>query len=818
MADLDLKVQLQIVDKASAQLKKFNKELEKTRKNIEAVSKTNIKTPTTGGSSGGGVSASGGIGAGAATALGVGGASSVVMLQKIASSATLVAGGIKLLTETAFVYSLASERMNTKSEALNVTLKYLRENFGEVASEVNNEVEAINKSTAATKKSSKATKEHQGSTDGLVARLGKVRLAFAAVAAVITASIGVAIKQASVYENLQAKLRSVVKPGDDVAGAFELIKDTAAQLPTTVDETAEAFIRMNALGIVPTQERMIAFGNIASAMGKSILQFAEAAADASVGEFERLKEFGIKARSEGDKVALTFQNNTVTIGKNSTEIIKYLEEIGKSKFGGAASLQMDTLTGKTSNLGQAWDDLKAVIGEGVLLDAAKFGIDVLTDAVKWVTELVYEFDHFRAFLADEVVSAWMGLKHAFQLVTTYIDITWQKVVNSMERAWTRTINRIKEGWNSIADTLGLDAFADIERVPPKVRDLDQAMQDLKKTQAEERAEHDRIIASWKAGIPTAEDRKKRAQEYNEVLKQRAIEQEKAAEQAKKDAAALELLNEQIKEGKKLMEEMRTPIEVYRDTIKDLGAKLKSGAIDIETFNRAVKAAKDEASGGLFGDTRTQEEQLAATLDTYDQLLAEGIITWDTYSRAVFDAWDSIEEETEKSTDKMSEFAVAAARSMQQSFSDFFFDIMQGNFNDLVGSFKRTLDRMVADMLASQLSSFLFGDFGKTGSIGGLASKAGSFLTGLIGRASGGPMVPGEAYQLHAGEVIVPQIPQYVYPSKPAFAEAMGGGGQNINVSINAIDSQSFRDMVERDDRWFVDTISDASRRYNKGSF
>ena len=35
-------------------------------------------------------------------------------------------------------------------------------------------------------------------------------------------------------------------------------------------------------------------------MGKSLNQMIEAVADATTGEFERLKEFGIKARTHGE--------------------------------------------------------------------------------------------------------------------------------------------------------------------------------------------------------------------------------------------------------------------------------------------------------------------------------------------------------------------------------------------------------------------------------------------------------------------------------------------------------------------------------------
>jgi hypothetical protein len=85
-------------------------------------------------------------------------------------------------------------------------------------------------------------------------------------------------------------------------------------------------------------------------MGKSLDQMIEAVADAATGEFERLKEFGIKAKTEGDRVKFTFQGVTTEVGKNSAEIKAYLEGIGNTKFAGAMSDQINTLNGAISNL------------------------------------------------------------------------------------------------------------------------------------------------------------------------------------------------------------------------------------------------------------------------------------------------------------------------------------------------------------------------------------------------------------------------------------------------------------------------------------
>jgi hypothetical protein len=73
------------------------------------------------------------------------------------------------------------------------------------------------------------------------------------------------------------------------------LTEFASTTPFQLDTVVESFIKMQALGLNPTEDALRSFGNTSAAMGKDLMQFIEAVADASVGEFERLKEFGVKS-------------------------------------------------------------------------------------------------------------------------------------------------------------------------------------------------------------------------------------------------------------------------------------------------------------------------------------------------------------------------------------------------------------------------------------------------------------------------------------------------------------------------------------------
>lgn len=98
------------------------------------------------------------------------------------------------------------------------------------------------------------------------------------------------------FERLSASLKTVTGSTKAAQEAFTLIEKFAINTPYQLNEIVEAFIRLKALGLDPSEEALTSYGNTASAFSKNMIDFVEAVADATVGEFERLKTFGIKAR------------------------------------------------------------------------------------------------------------------------------------------------------------------------------------------------------------------------------------------------------------------------------------------------------------------------------------------------------------------------------------------------------------------------------------------------------------------------------------------------------------------------------------------
>lgn len=191
----------------------------------------------------------------------------------------------------------------------------------------------------------------------------------------IGAAINKLVQTQRQFDVLNAGLITATKSIDGASEAFAELEKFAATTPYTLDQSVQGFTKLVNLGLTPSQKALESYGNTAAAMGKDLNQMIEAVADAATGEFERLKEFGIKAESEGDNVSFTFQGVTTTVKKNADEIEQYLMKLGETQFAGAMANRMATLDGALSNLQDSWDSLfRAVSSQGtggLIEDAAR---------------------------------------------------------------------------------------------------------------------------------------------------------------------------------------------------------------------------------------------------------------------------------------------------------------------------------------------------------------------------------------------------------------------------------------------------------------
>lgn len=231
------------------------------------------------------------------------------------------------------------------------------------------------------------------------------------------------IKTRMEYEKMEAALSATVG-AEDAGKVFKSLQQFAKDTPFTLEQVTTSYQRLVNLGLNPSKEAMLAYGNIAAGIpNKSITDFIEAVADAVTGENERLKEFGIKASKNGDMVSYTFQGVTKTIKATKENIEAYLTSVGKSFANGKAlENQAATMSGRLAALGDTYDQLKNNIAKSSGA-ASVFGdtIGKVTDFVSYLNDL-FESDAISSYV-DAFKTSFQPLVDLFNTLKTLAEGT-----------------------------------------------------------------------------------------------------------------------------------------------------------------------------------------------------------------------------------------------------------------------------------------------------------------------------------------------------------------------------------------------------------
>ncbi len=277
-----------------------------------------------------------------------------------------------------------------------------------------------------------ASKSMSSDLSGFKSSIGATSAAVGSLTAVIgalatSAAVGMFVSTITEFERLNASLKTMTGSSAGAEVAMAWLQDFAAETPYQLSQVVSSFTKLKAMGMDPSREAMESYGNTASAMGKDLNMMVEAVADAATGEFERLKEFGIKAKSEGDKVSFTFQGVTTTVKKSSKDIEGYLIGIGQHQFAGAMADQMDTLNGKISNLKDSSQALMVALGDTGLRDVFK---NLVGDTVEQLEELTTWFKE-----NPDTVRAWgntfMGVVDAVHAEVLRLGMLLDKIGGTM---------------------------------------------------------------------------------------------------------------------------------------------------------------------------------------------------------------------------------------------------------------------------------------------------------------------------------------------------------------------------------------------------
>lgn len=308
-----------------------------------------------------------------------------------------------------------------------------------------------------------------GLASGVTRMIGPLLSAASAMAAL---SKAVSIQRQ--FDVLNAGLITATGSSEKAAQAFEALQDFAAKTPYSLDQAVEGFTKLVNLGLTPSEQALLSYGNTASAMGKDLNQMIEAVADAATGEFERLKEFGIKAKQEGDSVSLTFRGTTTRIGNNAREIEEYLTALGENEFAGAMERRMDTLDGAMSNLGDTWDQTYRLINEAGLGELME---DSVRGTIAALEELNAALDSgqletFLSAIAGKFDGFGRDVDASFEIITQLIKTDtsrWDALIENNVNTMIATFRDFPENVRAFIQIMTVEVLAGFDMVKAYAR-------------------------------------------------------------------------------------------------------------------------------------------------------------------------------------------------------------------------------------------------------------------------------------------------------------------------------------------------------------
>lgn len=714
---------------------------------------------------------------------------------------------------------------------------------------------------------------------------------------------------------------------------IERLSELSKGLTQDVDDVTNSFIVLKRNGIDTSSEALTAFSKVAAGNNKTFSQLAEAVADGLTGEFERLKEFGIKVSKENDKFVIRMADGSKQVVNSAREVVDAVRAQGE-EGGKFANVVAGPLNQAFSNLRGSVFEATSILGDGfapALSDAAAKLSEFINENKEFITNVGQAMGTALEFIANNLNAVGAGLAIAFgpavvksimavnaaimknplglvlgvvsMAVTAFISLynevgsvgTAFKVIangavsavntiinyfsgagkfiselfkgvgeylkdaiNPFENAdWTGSMGaaweRAKSEFDSTIESAGPfelpfeippETFASVRADLQSFRDLQQQIfsdgevkngltllqlealagqyqalgEDLLKKGLIEGETFNQEMTNMQARVAAlialqqlknenAVEDEEQAQRKSDADARRAeaqAEREQAAEERRVEHHRKEMLRAQevlAQSQAKFEADMRdldttiekigltdTQIEQLENT-NDLNREREAKLAEIARYNISdeEKNRLQEELNQLYDDQIALSNEKIAKTREEQRLFTSG---WK-------EAWAEYRSDAENNSKRAKELFVTFSGQMENAFVDF---VMTGkaNFRDLVSDMIKQLLKIVAkkifvkiiDLLTGGLGSLFEGFFDTGGRIG-----AGKF--GIVGER-GPEIVTGPAQVIGRRET----------------AELMNQSAQpnQVNYTINAIDTASFKSLISRDPEFIYNVTVAGSRR------
>ncbi|MCE5185073.1 MAG: hypothetical protein LLF76_02990 [Planctomycetaceae bacterium] len=427
-------------------------------------------------------------------------------------------------------------------------------------------------------------------------------------------------------------------------------------------------------------------------------------------------------------------------------------------------------------------------------------LEVIADRATDLTSGYNSMETIKKHVQGAAIAA-TYLVDAFQVVRAVVN----GIIGSVQRLMavsTAIPAEIVAKFGNLAEKLHMEETADLaKQISADIDAIGKEMYDAGGKNLEQAAEQIQSVGKL---------RQEMTEFFNEVDQRQVEIQEQSKNTVPIDFEALEQQKSHLEELGRFAESVynktRTPLEKYREEVEKLDEALKANLITLDTYNRGVKAAAEDMENAS---------------KKADKLSREGLRVGDTFASAFGDA--IIEGE------KLSNVLQALAEDLMRIFAN----------RLILAPIANGIDDMIA---GGGSGAFFSGLFGKAGGAGTAAASAtpslnsaaamgeqwmaapvmhGGGIAGILGLSR---FVPASAFlnapRYHKG-FMPDEVPAVLRRDEGVFTPeqmaALGRGGDNfnMNVTVQAIDTQSGMQFVGKMARPIANQMYSQMRRNHR---
>lgn len=362
------------------------------------------------------------------------------------------------------VFTLIEKVSGPMSKVMKST-EGVRNAFGKLS----NGARSLSKRLVVVKKETDEIDKSQTKAQKSADKLGKVWGALAGSAAGMAFGkfVGDILNVNGAFEDYTSLLENTYNSSERANAAMAWIANFAARTPFELAKVTDAFVKLTNYGIDPQARAMQVLGDTASGMKKSYDQAVEALADAKTGEFERLKEFGIRTNKTNKGVIFSYNKmgKEISVISKATgaEIERNILDILDSKFKGKMDKASKNFNGLKSNIKDLWAAYQLKTGKAGFFDHVKKRMDELYSSLS-----SKKGEAQMSAKAQKMSDALIRLFDAIDKLVTKVD--WDKVVDGATWLVSNFENLVNLGvaaWifatimglNGLAVTLGVVSVA-----------------------------------------------------------------------------------------------------------------------------------------------------------------------------------------------------------------------------------------------------------------------------------------------------------------------------------------------------------------------